>query len=577
MSEAIQQDDVIPNGEAIVERFGGIRPMASKLNVPVTTVQGWKKRDAIPAIRRDEILSAAAQFQIDLKGLMPESANQNQRGNIPEDPALRAAPRPAAADSASTPASSASLPPRTEAQVKPTTAKPSASASVHASASAGYGPDALRQIRRTARRTSFLTTLGLMIVIGGAGFVLFGGPRPAPDMGAIEARMAQMAQQSNRAPATPTQNSGLVQQVDNLTTVIGTTAQGLAEMARGVTDGNSPILQRLAVIEQRLTQSGSALPPQLSTMAGQMESMAHSAQNSGDWQNAITELRNLVTTMQGQTQNLSAALEQAKSENGALGRQLQDVSAQDLGAAAMLLVLSELRESINRETPFAEDLNLLRQVAQGTDPELTASIDKLAPYAESGVLSSAGLKRALMDSANDIVTAKLKGEDVSMKEKIMGRIEGLFTIQKNGEAVAGGSAEHAIIQRASAQLDAGDVAGAMATLQTLDGAARTAAQPWETKAAATLAAQSLDTQLVQAITNRIRTGLSQLSGSGAGPIDLNRNTITPTTMPESATQVAPEIAPSVTPPVTPLAAPDTVEPQAGDASSAPAPTITIQQ
>lgn len=50
----------------IVDRFGGIRPMAAKLDAPVTTVQGWKKRGIIPQTRHADILGAAARTGIAL-------------------------------------------------------------------------------------------------------------------------------------------------------------------------------------------------------------------------------------------------------------------------------------------------------------------------------------------------------------------------------------------------------------------------------------------------------------------------------------------------------------------------------
>lgn len=63
--------------ERIIALFGGIRPMASKLHVPVTTVQGWKKRGAIPEARHDDIRNAAAAHGIalssdDLAAATPE-------------------------------------------------------------------------------------------------------------------------------------------------------------------------------------------------------------------------------------------------------------------------------------------------------------------------------------------------------------------------------------------------------------------------------------------------------------------------------------------------------------------------
>jgi hypothetical protein len=45
--------------QRIVDRFGGIRPMAAKLEIPATTVQGWKKRGIIPQTRHGGIMTAA--------------------------------------------------------------------------------------------------------------------------------------------------------------------------------------------------------------------------------------------------------------------------------------------------------------------------------------------------------------------------------------------------------------------------------------------------------------------------------------------------------------------------------------
>ena len=50
----------------IIEAFGGLRPMAGKLKVAVSTVQGWKERDSIPTARHGEILEAAKSHNIAL-------------------------------------------------------------------------------------------------------------------------------------------------------------------------------------------------------------------------------------------------------------------------------------------------------------------------------------------------------------------------------------------------------------------------------------------------------------------------------------------------------------------------------
>lgn len=70
---------------AIIERFGGIRPMASKLNLAVSTVQGWKERDTIPVSRQDQIIEISDQLGLgltrqDFRGLSPEGARQALEG-----------------------------------------------------------------------------------------------------------------------------------------------------------------------------------------------------------------------------------------------------------------------------------------------------------------------------------------------------------------------------------------------------------------------------------------------------------------------------------------------------------------
>ena len=70
--------------EFIIEKFGGVRPMASALGAPPTTIQGWKERGFIPARRQSAVLAAARArgielgpadfFAADAAGLSPGAA-----------------------------------------------------------------------------------------------------------------------------------------------------------------------------------------------------------------------------------------------------------------------------------------------------------------------------------------------------------------------------------------------------------------------------------------------------------------------------------------------------------------------
>ncbi len=59
-------EEWLNNAELVVAAFGGVRPMAARLGVAATTIQGWKSRGNIPENRREVVLEAAAADGLDL-------------------------------------------------------------------------------------------------------------------------------------------------------------------------------------------------------------------------------------------------------------------------------------------------------------------------------------------------------------------------------------------------------------------------------------------------------------------------------------------------------------------------------
>lgn len=579
MAQESHHDDIIPNGGQIVERFGGIRPMASKLNVPVTTVQGWKKRDAIPAIRRDEIVNAARRYDVSIMDLIGTGANENARANTPnmsgtiaEDPALsrhqhQTIPAPDSILTGSPVNRMTAQAPQAQRKVETMnqqTPRPNATPNAAPHTTTLNTPPKrepivgvdMSAVRKSARRTSFLTTTCLVLLAAGAGYMLFAGESTQdPRIQTLDTRVTALETQRISAPTTGAFEA-LQNQVSNITTVIGSSTDGLVQLAREVAAGtNAPLTQRLAVLEAQLKSNAGAAAPALSALTDRMEAMAASPQGQAEWQSAISDLRNTVTGLSGRTDNIDTALTEARAQNDALGRTLSQVSGNDVGAAAMLLALTNLRGAVDRQAPFQQDLELLKGVSDA-DPALAESLDKLAPYAQSGIMSPAALKGALQASANDIITAKLRGEDVSMKEKFMLHLKSLLSIRKDGVA-DGSGAEQELIQTASRQLDSGDVAGAMATLQQLQGPSAEAAAPWQAQAQGTLVAQSVDMNLVNAIITKVKNGLataaspvSSMTGVvNMGPINMGPATTTAVPAPGQI-EPAPGIVQQTPPPQT---------------------------
>ena len=83
----------------VVQLFGGIRPMAHKLEAPVTTVQGWKRRGHIPEARHREIAEAAERHHIDLPSLLLAATRPPAGSDVAETPETAGPAEPPAAES----------------------------------------------------------------------------------------------------------------------------------------------------------------------------------------------------------------------------------------------------------------------------------------------------------------------------------------------------------------------------------------------------------------------------------------------------------------------------------------------
>jgi len=164
--------------------------------------------------------------------------------------------------------------------------------------------------------------------------------------------------------------------------------------------------------------------------------------------------------------------------------------------ASAALALGALRRVSNNGAPFAAELDVLAAyVPEGRD------MATLRRYAETPVPSAKQLAEEFAPAARDAIAAAHRDAAKNPWQKLGARFGNLISVRP-AAPVAGDSVE-AIISRAEAQIEAGNVGAGVAELETLSGAAREAVSPWMMQAASRVAVDeaiaSLSSRLAPAV------------------------------------------------------------------------------
>ena len=499
----------INNAEEVIERFGGIRPMAKKIDVAVTTVQGWKKRNVIPGARRDQVLEAARVHNVDLSDIMSASlnvfvANQNM--------ADVSAPQMSDEVVLSAPASPqfTSAPPQDLERKLAETEK------------------------RAVKKSAWINILLLALALGAGAVLLWPQTQVKVQdevrLSTLENNVGQLrgdveavkAEQSFLSTLIPkdldARIAKLQQQAQETQEKIGSAIEKAGEISQDVlADNAGTIGQRMDILESHMNELAAA--PQMAALIDRFQAMRQSIAGDQQLDQAVAELSAFVSSFDTTSAPVEEALTAARAQSTTLSQTFEGVPPQDMKAAALLLGMSQFRQSLNRDnTPFADDLQLLINLTGKDDPELTEALQRLAPKSEQGVLTPAGLSNEFKTMAGEAVIASLKGEDVSITDKARAHLNELFQVEKNGELVTG-TPTQASVAKAQKLLDEGDVAGAIAEVETLQGPAATVTQPWLDQARATLMAEQFKALLDKSM-SAVASGTSRLIQDEASGVNI---------------------------------------------------------
>lgn len=501
----------IPNADAVIERFGGIRPMATKLSMPVTTVQGWKKRNVIPGNRRDDILAAANRFNIPVLDLLSVHMNPGTA--------------PSAATNAVT-GKNPAAPVRAQNYINPgnaDNAKRAANPAPHNQARPPQGS-------ATANRIAIAVCIVLIALIG-IGLTMI-GPK-VKRLNETEDRLAQLEQQVGNAQqqeqaikeTLPTDVAGQIQQLQQQAQSVQASIQTLGNDLKAISQGAMP--ERLAKMEELVGKymqvSGNTA---LTGFWARIQGVQAAPGGASGIQQVMKSIESGLPQMMGSATivaddgtpipaagapqiSVDEALVTMRAQDPAMAETFAGVPDQDLKAAVMLLGFSSLRENLRRDNgSFDTDLALLQKVVGNDDPALQEALTKLSPKAQAGVLTPQGLGSEFRKVGGEIVVASLTGKDVSIEDKAKAALHDVLKVEKDGQPLTGTPSQMAVSQ-AQAQLDAGDVDGAIATLQQLQGPAAEKAAPFIADAQMT----QLAGQAQQMLTGNI---LTRLGGGNLG-------------------------------------------------------------
>ena len=221
-----------------------------------------------------------------------------------------------------------------------------------------------------------------------------------------------------------------------------------------------------------------------------------------------------VQAMAADLQRLSASLGDSAARIAKLEAQVQQQATTQRNEKATVLALAELKDRLAGSGPFDGPVAVLKAAA-GDDPASAPSLAILDKFAARGVTGRATLAAELDGLPAAINQPEAPSADAGLWQRIEARAEKLVTVRRiddgsGAEKLPAGPDRSLAI--GAAALKSGDLAGAVAAVQGLDGRAAEIAKPWLAEAGDRLAVEQAVDRLTAAATQRL-----QAAGPGTAP------------------------------------------------------------
>jgi len=223
---------------------------------------------------------------------------------------------------------------------------------------------------------------------------------------------------------------------------------------------------------------------QLAVLRAQMDDLRAAAARTAPAPDSLTAQADLAQKFAALAAQVNAVQAQTAADHGALS--MLQANSTDLGKLTTRIALLNALETARLALESGQPL--------GTIPNAPPA---LAKFANNPPPTEAALREAFPDAARAAETASLSAQGkTGFWDQVRLRLESVITIS-NGTHVLFGPPAAAALNQAQAALDAGDLAGAVAHVQTLSLTAQRAMGGWLPQAQALLAARAALVTLAQ--------------------------------------------------------------------------------
>ncbi|KLN60744.1 hypothetical protein WH96_09655 [Kiloniella spongiae] len=469
--------------QEIINAFGGLRPLASKLGIAVSTVQGWKERDSIPSARHEDILQAAAKSKITLNVARVRESDLLQS----DEPDLDTS---GIADEKS----------EIKSTLKATSSIPASGSKAAAAKKNGdtlksndtnprqfnddnerLNTDTVTVVKKGGTLNSFFYGVGFCALSMAAAVFFrsewlplvekiptFGVESNTPSVSSLEDRIAGLERDVLNSQSKGVDENRFL----SLSETVRTLKLEQSELERqlnGLTSGGVVVTSSDA--DKNVVDALRTELEQTRQRINVIESSGLASSSVGDSLNAasVQQLASIRTQINALVSEVEGLKINAPVSSPAL------LSGPATGDVYLALGVLQLRDALRGSGPFVKELDLVRAVAP-KNSTVGEMVSPLSSFAAVGLPSLTDLRARFPAAARDALTADKIAGGQSWVDKAIGRVTDVVSIRPID--VLDGQGTSSVLARAENYLKDGDLSGALQELENLTSAASSGMQDW---------------------------------------------------------------------------------------------------